>query len=259
MKSSSRVLAVVLALVVAFSSVGCGRFARRGSGGEPSPAETVGYGGGVGKVPTTTGRKLGKTGTLRIRVIDDRRRVIVGAIVRYKGEKKGQMVTDARGVASVKVPQGNYTADIAPCGSRVVTKDYRVASVFVPRGGTAGGDLDEIRWERRFHPTESAKASPTAPWKVGDAVDIGVRVEDRCTFTEAKGVAIPEYAWKLSNFVLRKAPVMRASADGFAHISVSCKAAGNGTIEIYDRAFPKDSVDAISALSVPAGGNFCTG
>ena len=38
----------------------------------------------------------------------------------------------------------------------------------------------------------------------------------------------------------------------------TCKAAGNGTIVIYDRSRPKDKIDAISALSVPPGGDFCS-
>lgn len=247
-----------MVLAVGLLASGCGRFVRRGSvEPEASSTERINYGGQVSQAPTAK-RTLGKTGTLRIRVIDNTNRVIVGAIVRYKGPKNGQAATDSRGVATAKVPQGNYIADIAPCGTRVVTKDYRQASVFVPRGGTAGGDLDQIRWERRYQPTPSVKSDPSAPWKVGKPFDIAIRIEDRCTFEAAKGATISEYAWRVSSrFALTAAPKMRSSADGFAHVTAVCRSGGNGTIELYDRAFPDRKVEALSALSVPYEGKFC--
>lgn len=256
MKTSRRLLFILLAVALVASS--CGRFARRGSA-EPEASSTVKqeYGAGVTAAPTAV-RKLGKTGTLRIRVIDNSNRVVVGAIVRYKGPKNGRAVTDSKGIAKAAVPQGDYIADIAPCGTRVVTKDYRTAAVFVPRGGTAGGDIDGIGWERRYKPTPSVRAKPDAPWKVGESVDIAVRIEDGCTFEAAKNIDIPEFAWKTSStFGLRSTPKMRSDKDGFAHATITCRSEGNGTVEIYDRAFPRNSVDAIAALSVPEGGNFC--
>jgi hypothetical protein len=251
---------IVVLLAVALLASGCGRFARRGSF-DPEAASSsrapAAYGGSVSQAPTAK-RTLAKTGTLRIRVIDTTNRVIAGAIVRYKGPKDGKAITDAKGIAKATVPSGTYEADIAPCGSRVVTKDYRSAQVFVPRGGTAGGDLDGIRWERRYQPTPSVKAQPDAPWKVGADFEIAIRIEDRCSFEAAKGASIPEYAWVLSDtFVLTAKPTMKAGADGFAHAKVTCKAEGNGTIELVDRTFPKNRVEATSALSVPDDGQFC--
>lgn len=246
-------------VAVALLASGCGKFARRGSG-EVDPESTVkqNYGTGVTQAPTQSARKLGKTGTLRIRVIDDTNRVIVGAIVRYKGPKNGTAVSDSKGIAKAAVPQGEYKADIAPCGARVVTKDYREAVVFVPRGGTAGGDLDQIRWERRFQPTASVRAAPNPAWKIGDPFDIAVRIEDRCSYGLAKNISIPEFTWRTSsNFAIIAAPKMRSGADGFAHVSVACKGEGSGKIEIIDRTFTKNFVDAIAALSVPDGGKFC--
>lgn len=257
MKRSGKLLIVLLAVGLLASS--CGRFARRGSyDPDAKPTETGAYGAGVTQAPTTKPKKLAKTGTLRIRVIDTTNRVVEGAIVRYKGPKNGKAVTDAKGVAQATVPSGTYEADIAPCGTRVVTKDYRSASIFVPRGTIAGGDLDGIGWERRFQPTPSVKADPNAPWKVGVPFEIAIRIEDRCTFAVAKNTVISEYAWKTSaRFGLHAKPIMRSGADGFARATIVCRSEGNGTIELIDRTFPKKRVEATSALSVPYEGNFC--
>lgn len=251
-------LAALLALLLAASACNFG-LARSGSPPpSTSPLPPKKYGAGLKFSPPPTYGK-GK-GELIIYVLEEgTNRPIPGAHVRYEGPEKGTVVTNADGRALAKVKPGVYKASLPPCGERVMITTYREADVGVVPNGKAGGQL-HTTWEHRFVPTPSVRASKEPPWSRSDRVELGVRIEDRCDFSDAPRASLDgTHGWSLSdNFAFVSTPPLRAGSDGFITVTIRCTRSGNGEIVIFDRYDPEDKVDLLLAMSAPPPGeSYC--
>lgn len=248
----------LLALTLAMTLAGCSGYARRG---EPVESQApVQYGKGLAQDEQPgSGSSASKLATIRIRVVDPQGLPLAGALVNYRGPKKGKVATNAKGLATARVPGGTYDLRVAPCGTTVRTTTAGGADVQVAAGQTVDALIDGISWERRFHPMPSVRTSARPPWKIGQAVRVRIRIEDACDHQLAPKVALASYAWATDDtFELVRRPVMRADAEGFAPIDVRCAKRGNGAIVLYDRQIEDNRVDAIAAgTGPPAGRSWC--
>lgn len=251
-----RPIAVIL-VSLALVATGCSGFTRSGTPIQTLPP--VDYGEDLEFTPRPTLKK-GK-GTLVIFALEEgTNRPIAGAKVDYSGPVEGTMVTNARGRAAAKVKPGVYNVTLPPCGERVLITTFAEAGVGVVSGTKAGGPLFTT-WEHRFVPTPSVRSTPDPPWKKGEHVTLGVRVEDRCTFTDAPGANLDgAFAWSSStNFAFVETPSLRAGSDGFIDITVTCRKKGDGDITIFNRFDPEDEINLLLATSAPPPGEtFCS-
>jgi len=254
------VRAASLFCALAITATACNNFARHGAQPEKSTDTSHSFGSGVKPIPDISFApidKTKKTGILRMQVTDDHNRALPGAIVRYKGPQKGQATTDSHGMIRVSLKPGNYEVDLAPCGTTVITKSQQTASATVVAGTqTQLGILNDIKFERRYRPADSARISKPPPWMIGQVIDVGIRVEDGCNFQAAPNRALPTFGWRLSsNFAFVKSPVYRTDSAGYAPARVKCTKAGNGSIVLFDRSSPQNSADVLLAASGPSGGH----
>lgn len=237
---------VVLALGTA-----CSGFSRH-TDAIPSSAPKQ-YGSGL-SVPKQTPVSKATTGTLDMRVIDLSGRALVGAIIKYTGAATGTVTTNARGVGRATVRAGNYKIELLPCGTTIVTQTARGGSASVGRGQVLTLTLDQIKWKRRFTPSQSVISSEPPPWGRSKRVRLGIRIEDGCTFAEGKNASISEYRWRTASPFRILGAASAADAKGNANIDVACTAAGDGSISIYDARKPEDSIDLLLQLSAPPPG-----
>ncbi|HVL33597.1 MAG TPA: hypothetical protein VM600_08460 [Actinomycetota bacterium] len=247
-----RAISWVMLFVVAVTVTGCGRFARRGSGSAATSKAPVSYGSGLSTLPLATRAAGDGKGMLVIQVSDDRNRALAGAIVTYKGPEDGKKTTDKNGRIQVTLRAGAYVVKLAPCGATVKTNDPGTTDVVVPPGQAVVGQMKDIPWERRFRPSPSVEASKAPPWERTQAVRVGIRIEDRCSFEAAPGASIAAYGYKPSGaLAFVRQPSMRADAKGFARVDVACAKAGDAGLRIYDRQNPADFIDVLEQMSQP--------
>jgi hypothetical protein len=264
--ANQKIVALLCALL-AFGA-GCSGYQRAGSKPKARKANSS-YGSADDDPLVITPQKVPQrsiksktTGELQMQVLDDHNRVLPGAIVHYKGPQTGQAVTNAKGEIHVMLKPGSYEIDLAPCGTTVITKTQQKASAVVVAGSkTPLGYLNGIEWVRRFTPADQGRTSKAPPWHKGDVVEVGLGVQDGCTFALAKNFPIPTFAWKLSSgYAFARAPVYKTDGSGFATASVRCvsKPSGSESIKLYDRAAPANSADIMLATSTPpAGHDWC--
>jgi hypothetical protein len=251
------------ALALAFALGACSGYSRHVDASKRPTDKPVSYGGGITvpqpvQVNGSEAKALGNKSKLVVTVLDDAHRPLAGAIVRFKGPQKVSRATNSKGVAIAIVKPGQYAADVAPCGTTVITTSYLSGDFVIGPGQRQDGTLDDISWKWRYAPQPSA-VMPAPPWKIGRQVVLGVRVEDGCDHKLAPRATIASFGWKLSkNFAATARPSMKADAAGYARIRVSCRVAGNGYVKIYDAQGKADEVDLLSAGQQPPDGHtFC--
>lgn len=251
----ARALIVVTALAVALPACGFG-LARRGA--SPSPTKPVDYGSNV-TIPTT--QKPGKnTSKVELYLVDAEDGTgVPGAFIEYTGADTGRMVTDERGRGVAHLKPGTYKLSVPHCGRDVLVNDTAEADLRVAGGAPVRQELGRVAWEWRYQPTESALAEPRAPWKRNEVVDAQVKLQDGCTFKAAPNRTLVTHAWRVSDhYRIVETPTMRSDGEGYLHVTVACRARGDGEIAIYDRADTSDAVNVITAISAPSdGGPFC--
>jgi hypothetical protein len=238
----------------------CGRFSRRGSPAATQSAKPVDYGKGkkFKTIERTGGKSKGK-GTIEVFVVAGEGGFgLEGAIVAYQGPERGEAVTDGRGLAEFTVDVGAYELSLPRCGNRVLVETESRSSVVVTGGRTVRGTMPPVDWAWRYAPSPSVEASSRPPWKRGQTVTLGVRVQDGCDFSAAPGAALGTYEWRVTNHYDVVERSLKADGTGYARITVRCAARGDGDIVIADRAERATEVNLLDAISAPPDGQpFC--
>lgn len=260
----ARLVVTVALISLALVSSSCLGLRRKGAV-EPSPTRSGAYGDSldleddaldIEEIPTDAS---GRAGTLLVQLIDTDNSPLPGAVLRYRGPKKGTAVTNRKGIATFKLAPGSYTVDVVKCGRTIVVDDTAEATAVVVSGKTKQGRLqvDADLVTPRYQPTNSAKVSQQAPWPVNRRVTVGIRFDDTCTHEQASRVAVGDYRWRATGALAIKSTASKIDAKGFANAEVVCSRAGDATLEIVHPSYPDERVDVLTSLPHAAFGNWC--
>jgi hypothetical protein len=255
--SSSRARALAAFAALAMLLGGCKGYVKHGTPFTTPPPQD--YGSKLKFTPISKPPSAAKTGTLVLTLAaEDDGRAIQGAYVDYRGPQKGHVVTNARGLAVMKLRPGTYKISVPHCGESVLIDDVAEADAIIVAGQKQRGSLNSVTWERRYRPTASVVASARAPWDRNERVTLGVRVEDGCSFTQEPNRTLSAFGWHLSGNFGASVSTPRSDGSGYARITVACTARGDGEVTIYDRSAPDDEINLLDSLSAPKdGGPFC--
>lgn len=203
----------------------------------PSPVSTNGLK-AIGATPTP---KVG-SGSLIIEVVDQNLMGAPGIPVQITGAVSISKKSDPEGKVHLSGPAGYYNFKIdAGC-----TADIQILSSASGRGGIAEGQTGkgkmQIEWRHRYRPWHPSFSSLTPFWPVGESVNVGFYVADRCDEMErVPGARFPTFAFvPSSNLQIDGNPSLEADGQGHGYVRVRCISPGRVTLLAVDKANPSD-------------------
>ena len=167
-----------------------------------------------------------------------------GVPVKVSGPVTRTVISDAEGYVKATVPPGFYRFEVLEgCHGTVIVQKGGKGQAGVVEGRTTGGTL-LLLWQHRFGPAPPVFNDLAGDWPIGKAVDFTYAIEDHCKQGPAAGKRLETFAFRLSkNIKLTKPPSLLAGSDGRSHVTVSCTAPGDITLDIYDKQNPTDQLD----------------
>lgn len=193
------------------------------------------------------------TGTLLLAVEDEQTRYRRSGIpVTYRGPRSGTLVTDAEGVARIRLPAGDYKI-------QVKTGCHTKVEVFRGTGGTAGvapGQAPaiavlKVNARLRYWGGTPLQHSITPPWPAGETVTFRYRLYDRCRDVEAPGKASAFTYRTDTNLQIVGTPARIADGSSDIVMQLRCRAYGDARLFIVD-AETEEELDLLG-LRPPVG------
>lgn len=189
------------------------------------------------------------TGVLRVVVQDqDDQDPRAGVPISYKGPVSGRMVSNASGVATVKLPAGDYRVE-------VITGCHPQLEIYTGSGGSAGvaaGDDPTfarltVNARLRYWGATPLQHDTPPPWPTGSVVKFRFRVYDRCKDVEIPGKPFTHVRYETSdNIEIVGAPGRIADGSSDITIRLRCKDAGDASLTMFDPNNKSDNVDLLS-------------
>lgn len=212
--------------------------------------------------PTPTPATDG-TGILAVVVEDEKTRYRRSQIpITYRGPRSGTMLTDAEGVAKIRLPAGTYKI-------QVKTGCHDAVEVFNGTGGTAGiaeGDkaaiaVLKVKARLRYWGGTPLQSTPSPPWPAGEIISLRYRLFDRCRDVEAPGKTTKVTYRTDANLEVIGTPARVADRESDILMRVRCKEPGFAQLFIVD-AETEEETDLLSlqpASAMDPGAKWCGG
>lgn len=184
-------------------------------------------------------------GTLRVTIQgQDGRPVPAGVEVRLEGSQPKSMTTDEQGVVAKTLVAGNYRLVVEKgCQDRFEIAGPSTATLGVVAGQTTTGSL-RITWRHRIRPWHPSFSSVAGSWPLGQPIEVGFYVVDRCNGLEkAPHANYGTFVFDLSpNLEWVAEPSLRSDEIGHGKISIRCKSPGPAKITSRDGVNTGDEV-----------------
>lgn len=197
-------------------------------------------------------------GSFVFTVTDQSGRHPEGIRINTQGPLSQTFTSDPEGKIRVEGPAGNYKFDtMKGCYDRMEVLAGTEGRFGIARGQSGSGKL-VVEWRHGVAPSPPVYSSLTPYWPPGETITIRFDVVDRCIPggpSRVGGLEYPTFVFQPGrNIRLAAQPVLKADAEGFGYVKVTCTRDGEAELAVVDSKNPKELLNLAGSDSSSAYG-----